>query len=483
MSAKGNDTSTLSGLEQLLFFNGRFLNATDLRTEQSTLLLRHQLAERAIGPGISYGFDVAMKTRTVQPGVIADVAQKIGPAVADAVKTSFEAVKSQPSVWGSLFKHNETPAEHEALLNKMTDAAKLRVVTELRRLNDVDPEALLNATVRVAAGHASDGDGRDLYLGGERQLKLADLWSAYQASPTECTTAAAAIIPRVSQSPAGAGAYLLTAKLKLEAHDPVPVYSAASCTDAGAAASTLGFTRHDVDFQLVRFASTVDVNSGMALDVRGAGARAYFDSALSFAPLGAGSHPAPQNAGTHVPLAMIYLSDKGGYVAHDVWTARRLREPAELGWWLQLLTFPSRTAQLARVLQFQTQLSDGLATATTQYPGLGTLGFSFGGNPKTIEVPGVGFLPFGTAGTPPDHAKLQTAMASFFPTAASRILFRHVGAGVMNHVFSGALASVPLQVGLPPANDSQADVSIWYQNDARYPGYVMFTWPMGVLER
>jgi hypothetical protein len=77
-----------SAIERLLYFNGRFLKAEDLKLEQTGYLTRIALSERAQGAGVSYGFHVTTATSAAPDNFV--------KSVADAV---FAKMQANPKEW------------------------------------------------------------------------------------------------------------------------------------------------------------------------------------------------------------------------------------------------------------------------------------------------------------------------------------------------------------------------------------------------
>jgi hypothetical protein len=160
-----------------------------------------------------------------------------------------------------------------------------------------------------------------------------------------------------------------------------------------------------------------------------------------------------------VPIGIVCLANDA-FVEFDEWSAKRLRTPAEAAFWLQALLLPGWPAQLARVLQFQAQLTD----AIHQLPSgakrdLWRMGFA---DEDNLVLPGVGFLPLERSG---DQA---TKLRDYFNGV--RVNITQVSEAAMRASFASALSSDPIRVTKdgPP-------LDVYYTNRP-YPGYVMFTW-------
>jgi hypothetical protein len=511
-----------SALERLIYFNGRFLKAEDLKLEQKGYLKRIALSERSQGAGVSYGFHVTHAQKPATSSFVKQVASEV-----------FNKMKQNRTEWEQFLDDADEgtpPLGDEALVDRLAAA--------LDALCGADPGNADEITFNIAPGHAADGYGHDLLLANPQQVKLSTLIDAFEAAPTSTDKPGPAVTPTtMTSAPPLTGAFLLTIYLDFKDHGNVPIYGA-QCTDAKMQACSLGFRSDGVGAQLVFF----DALDGAVAAAdwwtwRGMGARAYFDketevrntllpqmeSVLPFS--NAASAP---ETGTHVPIGVVYLQN-GNFVTFDPWTAKRLRSPGELTFWLRALLYPAQVSQLARVVQFESQLTDALAAGVAGGSrNLWNLGFADGAE---LVLPGVGFLPIDVeAGGAGDvtAAQLTPALNTFFDGVPYRSI--QATPGEMNAIFVGALESVELRLtrtttpapaptaecdelvtGIrtavdaalagtvppdtaignidtlidaydaepeppPPAPTGPPQVFVWW-TPSPYPGYVMFTWP------
>jgi hypothetical protein len=341
--------------------------------------------------------------------------------------------------------------------------------------------ARVGNAVTLAAGHAVDGYGNDLLFAGPSQaVPLADLQTRFKASPTQCTKPGPAITPTRLEGtvPTLNGAYLLTVYQTSSDREQVSVYGV-QCGDNQQAACALGYHTDGVGLQLVLF----DPLTGVSPDeiaMRGAGARAYFarenaaqktrlPSMLTTLPFGAAA-PLPESGGTHVPIGMAYFSGDT-LIAYDEWTPKRLREPAEMGYWMSTLLGASRAARMARVLQFQAMLCDALQKPLGMVPSLWALGFADG---ATLRLPGVGFLPV-EAPEAPTEASLQGRLDTYFAGVPYQLL--PATEGEMSSLYAAALDAGELQLTKDTGGDGwhKPQLIVWYVRQ-NYQGFVMFTW-------
>jgi hypothetical protein len=540
MSASNNgtsngaaDTATLAGgvslgaaLERLLYFNGRFLKAEDLKLEQTGYLTRIALSERAQGAGVSYGFHITTAT-SAAPG-------NFVKSVADAVFAKMQANRTEWVNFLDDADEGKPPLGNAALVDRLAGA--------LDALCGADPGNASGLVFTIGPGHAADGYGHDLLLDNAHQVKLSKLIDAFTAAPTVTDAPGPAVTPKpMTSAPPLTGAFLLTICVDHHDHGNVPVYGA-QCTDAKTAVCSLGYRANGVTAQLVFF----DALDGAVAATdwwtwRGMGARAYFEketatrpsllpNMLAALPFSAAAQ-APET-GTHVPIGVVYLQN-GNFVTFDPWAAKRLRSAGELTYWLRTLLYPPQVSQLARVLQFESQLTDalsgGVAGGTTN---LWKLGFAAGAQ---LVLPGVGFLPIApdVAGNVMTTAKLAPALDAYFDGVPYQIM--EASEGEMNALFVGALESGELRLtrtansggdggkdsceeviaginkvvddwiasagtsraapdvikdvndridkftagaAAPPVGTptGPAQVLVWFTPDP-FPGYVMFTWP------
>lgn len=564
MSSSNNGTSngttaTVAGvslgsaIERLLYFNGRFLKAEDLKLEQTGYLTRIALSERAQGAGVSYGFHVTTATSAAPDSFV--------KSVADAV---FAKMQANPKEWVAFLDAEQgkpspdqpppvdappdkpppatpppdkPPPDNTALMQRLAGA--------LDTLCGAGPGNASGLVFTIAPGHAADGTGRDLLLGNPHQVKLSKLIDAFTTAPTFTDAPGPVVTPKpLTSAPPLTGAFLLTIRVDDHDHGNVPVYGA-QCTDAKTAACSLGYRSNGLAAQLVFFDALESVSAAEWWNWRGMGARAYFEketatrpsllpNMLSTLPFSAAAQ-APET-GTHVPIGMVYLQN-GNFVTFDPWTSKRLRSPGELTYWLRSLLYPPQVSQLARVLQFQSQLTDalsgGVGGSTTN---LWTLGFADGAE---LVLPGVGFLPVqatdgGDYISAMSAATLTPILEAYFDGVPYQIM--EASEGEMNALFVGALESGELRLtrtapsgggggtddgckeviaeinsavkgyyaappsegtagavikevtglvekftggtGKPPAGapSGPAQVFVWFTPNP-FPGYVMFTWP------
>lgn len=446
-------------LERLIYFNGRFVKAEDLTLDQRNELLRTALSERAQGAGVSYGYHVTTGTKGADPGYVNDVATQI-----------YKKMAGDPSAWAKLIEREVGTGDTKEIELTATQRAYL-----IKRLAGVLGDVCgggghTDATLTIGAGHAADGYGSDLYLPAAHTIKLQALIDAFQASPTSCTTPAPSITPQpITTGVPQTGAFLLCLYLDFKDQGKVPVYGVqCNATDT---ACSLGYHEEGVGVQLVFF----DALAGEAISDRsdpiqwrGAGARTYFEAESAAHPslLGqmtsslpfSGGAAAP-DSGTHVPIGVVYL-DGGSFAGFDEWTAKRLREPAEMSYWLRALVNASRPAQLARVLQFQAQLTEALARWATgggggkgTLPPLWKLGFA---DAAELVLPGVGFLPLPNAGkqsggkVKATDADLRASLDLYFQGVPYELV--QASPGDIEAVFVGALESQELRLGKGSAN-------------------------------
>jgi hypothetical protein len=443
-------------LERLIYFNGRFLKAEDLTLEQRNELLRIALSERAQGAGVSYGYHVTTGTKGADPGYVSDVATQV-----------YKKMIGDPSAWAKLIEWEAgvggtkgielTPAERADLIKRLAGA-----------LGDVcGGGGHTDAALTIGAGHAADGYGSDLYLPAARTIQLQALIDAFHANPTSCTTPAPSITPQpITTGVPQTGAFLLCLYLDFKDQGQVPVYGV-QCNAADTACS-LGYHEEGVGVQLVFFdalAGKSIADRSDPIQWRGAGARKYFEAEsathpsllgqmTSSLPFSAGA--AAPDSGSHVPIGVVYL-DAGSFAGFDEWTAKRLREPAEMSYWLRALVHASRPARLARMLQFQAQLTEALAAwATgggTSSPSLWQLGFA---DAAELVLPGVGFLPLPKVGQTIGgklqviDADLRASLDRYFQGVPYELV--QASPGDIEAVFVGALESQELRLGRGSAN-------------------------------
>jgi hypothetical protein len=445
-------------LERLIYFNGRFLKAEDLTLEQRNELLRIALSERAQGAGVSYGYHVTVGSKGADPGYVSDVATQV-----------YKKMVGDPSAWTKLIEWEAGTGGTKGI--ELTDTERADLIKRLAgALDDVcSGGGHTDATLTIGAGHAADGYGSDLYLPAAHTIKLQALIDAFQASPTSCTTPAPSITPQpITTGVPQTGAFLLCLYLDFKDQGQVPVYGV-QCNAADTACS-LGYHEEGVGVQLVFFdalAGKAISNRSDPIQWRGAGARKYFEAEsaahpsllgqmTSTLPFSAGA--AAPDSGTHVPIGVVYL-DGGSFAGFDEWTAKRLREPAEMSYWLRALVNASRPAQLARVLQFQAQLTEALAGATGggggkgALPSLWKLGFA---DSAQLVLPGVGFLPLPNVGktiggkVQATDAQLRAALDLYFQGVPYELV--QATPGDIEAVFVGALESQELRLGKGSAN-------------------------------
>lgn len=496
-----------SSLDQLIYFNGRFLKAQDLKLEQKNYLLRIALAERAQGAGVSYGFHVSSSQQPLNPSFVDQIAQSV---IAKMLRNKKD--------WGQVLSGaSEGYGELEPELVK-------RLAEAVQQVCGADPGNASDTSLTLSPGHAADGHGNDLFLKSQQTVRLSQLLDAFKAKPTSCDAPGPSITPKPDTAGLGlTGAYILTAFVHGSDHGSVPVYGV-QCSDKAEAACSLGYHSEGVGLQLVYFPGlTQPPAMSEPIQWRGAGARAYFAAEAK-------THPSklPQLAvfsqgaeapdtGTHVPLGVVYLSG-GNFITVDAWTAKRLRTPAELAYWLGSMLQPSKPRQVARVLQFQSQLGEALAAAASKNDpmDLWHLGFAAGPNGQALELPGVGFLPVtldsqGSGNVPEEE--LKSLVGGYFAGVPFRLMA--ATPGQMNAIFGDALDSGPLALTRPsfnvlgrdvqqplrelrintqteqtgdtgpvtqreqPQNLKSPQVFVWYpQKRQDFQGYVMFTWPI-----
>ncbi|HZJ66352.1 MAG TPA: hypothetical protein VFD36_22755 [Kofleriaceae bacterium] len=443
-----------AALERLLYFNGRFLKAEDLRLEQSGYLTRIALSERAQGAGVSYGFHVTAGTSAAPSNFV--------KSVADAVFAKMQANRTD---WVDFLDENraDKPPPDAALIERLAGA--------LDTLCGSDPGNTSGLVFTIAPGHGADGHGHDLLLDHPHQVKLAKLIDAFTKAPTFTDAPGPVITPKpLTSLPPLTGAFLLTLQVNHHDHGNVPVYGA-QCTDARTAACSLGFRSNGVSAQLVFFdALDGAVPAANWWTWRGMGARAYFEretatrpsllpDMLAKLPFSAAAH-APET-GTHVPIGVVYLHS-GHFVTFDPWTSKRLRLPGELTYWLRALLYPAQVSQLARVLQFESQLTDalsaGVVSGTTN---LWKLGFA---DAAELVLPGVGFLPIaatvvsgGKTNAAVTAATLAPLLDAYFDGVPYKIM--EASEGEMNALFVGALESGELRLRrtAPPGGGGTSD--------------------------
>jgi hypothetical protein len=441
-------------LERLIYFNGRFLKAEDLTLEQRNELLRTALSERAQGAGVSYGYHVTVGTKGGDPGYISDVATQV-----------YKKMVGEPAAWTKLIEWKVGTDHTKGIELTADERGEL-----IKRLAGAFGELCgggghTDAALTIGAGHAADGYGSDLYLTAAHTIKLQALIDAFQANPTSCTTPAPSITPQpITTGVPQTGAFLLCLYLDFKDQGQVPVYGVqCSATDT---ACSLGYHEEGVGVQLVFFdalAGKAISDRGDPIQWRGAGARKYFEAESAAHPslLGqmtstlpfSGGAAAP-DSGTHVPIGVVYL-DGGSFAGFDEWTAKRLREPAEMSYWLRALVNASRPAQLARVLQFQAQLTEALAGWATSggggkpaLPSLWKLGFA---DAAELVLPGVGFLPLPNVGKNIGgkvhviDAELRASLDLYFQGVPYELV--QASPGDIEAVFVGALESEELRLG------------------------------------
>ena len=475
-SATSSGTTAASGvslgstLDSLLYFNGRFLKAEDLKLEQAGYLTRIALSERAQGAGVSYGFHVTTAT-SVAPSQFVD-------SVAEAV---VGRMKASPREWVEFLNkpdpantppsetvsegHADEETERTAVLNpdlarrlstNLDTALVHRLAGALHTLCGADPGNASGVVFTIGPGHAADGFGHDLLLDSPNQVKLSKLIEAFTTAPTAADAPGPVVTPRpMTSAPPLTGAFLLTIRAHDRDHGNVPVYGV-QCTDAKTAVCSLGYRSCGVSAQLVFF----DALGGAAQPSewwqwRGQGARAYFDKEVAsrssrlpdmLAALPFSSAAQAPETGTHVPIGMVYLYN-GSFMTFDPWTAKRLRSPGELTYWLRTLRYPPQVSRLARVLQFQSQLTDALSGGVAGgAKSLWKLGFSEGAE---LVLPGVGFL-----SVPPLRTKdgastmtadaLATTLDAYFDGVPYQIV--EASEGEMNALFVGVLESGALRL-------------------------------------
>jgi hypothetical protein len=509
-----------AALEQLIYFNGRFLKAEDLGLEQKSVLTRIALSERAQGAGVSYGFHVVPFHQGLPTSYVSNVATSV-----------YDRMLKRKSEWTELFQDGS---------GELDERRRTRLADAIHEVCENQPGSGGDVCFLVGPGHAADGYGHDLYLRNEQKVRLAALIDDFVKAPLACNQPGPSITPTVitGGAPPLTGAFLLTVLLDGRDHGKVPVYGV-QCTDNLDTACSYGFHADGVALKLVHFSALDGKVTGTdAYLWRGAGQRAYatreaqvrgskLPGMTSSLPFSAAAE-AP-DTGTHVPIGVVYLQN-GSYMAFDEWTSKRTREPAETSYWLRALTHPSRTSQLARVLQFEAQLTESLGYARSPAIGksLWKHGFAEG---ETLVLPGVGFLPISVkkdAGVRVGAADLQGQVAAFFDGVPFELVA--TDAGELNALFVGALESPELRltrpapiedddphgkiiklgqlldryryvaresfatvdrapIGLhelidtvgklvkePAKSDLPAQVKVWYLPDA-FPGWVMFTWP------
>jgi hypothetical protein len=429
-------------LEELIYFNGRFLKAEDFQTEQNNYLLRIALSERAQGAGVSYGFHVTATTGPMSTTFVDQITQNFMAKVL--------ASEASRKAWSEIVGKDRKPAEVAAVLSAAVE-----------EICKADP-GHSDTSLVIGRGHAADGWGSDLYLKCTTTVKLAGLIDAFGKYPTTCSVPGPSITPIADPQGVGlTGAYLLCLYVNGLDFGKVPVYGV-QCGDNAQQVCSLGYHSEGVALQLVYFPGVTAPSKGTdPFAWRGEGARRYFDAEIAahgtrLPLLGkglpfSGEADAP-DCGSHVPIGVVYLSG-GDFVAYDEWTAKRLRTPAEMAYWLGGLLQPSKPAQLARVVQFQSQLTEALAAAGAAKSGttLWDLGFATGDKSPILELPGVGFLPIalvsGTAASSATHiapAELADGVNGLFDGVPYRLM--PATPGEMNAIFGDALDSGPLKL-------------------------------------
>jgi hypothetical protein len=523
-----------ASLEQLIYFNGRFLKAEDLGLEQQSTLTRIALSERAQGAGVSYGFHVVPFQQALPASYVNNVAS-----------TVYERMLKRKSEWTDVFKDGT---------DGLDDERRKRLADAIHEVCEQEPSGGGDVCFLIGPGHGADGYGHDLYSKSEQKVRLSALIDDFVKAPVSCSFPGPAVSPTtiVGGAPPLTGAFLLTVLLHENDHGKVPVYGV-QCSDNLDSACSFGYRATGLALKLVHFSALEGaVTGGDPYFWRGAGVRAYTtretqvrgsrlaDMSASL-PFSAGA--AAPETGTHVPIGIVYLQN-GNFVSFDEWAAKRLREPGEAAYWLRSLTHPPRNSQLARVLQFEAQVTESLAYARPNRSlSLWKNGFADG---ETLVLPGVGFLPVDSKGRKGavTEAFLTKYMNAYFEGVPFKLM--PTNPGELNAVFVGALESpelrltrpsaplddedsgklkqigeilkkyqaseitrsidvarsqaltmqletaspiarelldlirLPITIKDPLAHELPAQVLVWYLADA-FPGWVMFTWPSKTL--
>lgn len=432
------DVQLPTSLKQLLYFNGRFMTADDMNLEQQNLLLRHQLAEQALGPGVSNGLyvniDKEMKVLYITGGHASD---GLG-----------QDLLLRGDIKGKLVQIDSLWKAYE-LSPKSTKQAGPAITPD--NWTPVSTAPTYGMFLLTASKYQKPGPGVE-QLGSQ----CADISQQCQAGSQEDGVS-----------------------LQL-----VYFASATGFPDQGRAQDLIGWgARAYFQREQELFPSVLNrMNDKLS------------DGGLT--PLAASFQIGND---THVPLAALYLVGGGTCKAVDVWTVRRLRAPVESTYWLSSLLQPPQTAQLARTIQFQNQVAQVFGTSSQPTPvSLWTQGNGFslsGSSSDPVKLPGCGFLPvrrYNTDQNQVDQKKLIEDVEKYLSTADGKIVpydLRPVTPGEMNSLFKANLSARELPLK-PVANNANTlaqepkQVTVWYaspwltfQDTDNYFNFVMFTWP------
>lgn len=422
-------------LSRLFYFNGRFMTAKDMSSEQAALLSRHRLAERAIGPGVSYGLfvsiDIKQQRLSITAGHAADGAGQDLWLLANVSETT--STKTQDLILPNLStKYADRPLFTKELGAAISPEKFTTAPSSLQGLY------LLTAT-RFQQNGASVED-----LGSQ----CADA-TLGKCRPGEINEGISLELVFVRDFERGA------------------VFKSELDYIAWGARAYFGMEQELNRTLLNRMTD-----------------RNTTDSPTPFVS------PRVSTEGTHVPLAAMYF-DGGTLKAYDTWTARRMRAGTESAGWLSGLLSPPEPAQLSRLLQFQNQLTRALPAGKSPVPASlwepSMALTSVEGGTNFLVLPGCGFLPIDS--TKDLLPQVETYLKSGTDIVPYRL--REASQGELNALFHANLAAGELWAKKYPTGnlpkllaDQKEEINIWYASprnpahpSSTYDNYVMFTWP------
>lgn len=411
-------------LGHLIYFNGRFMTAADMESEQKAFLDRHRLAHRGLGPGVSYGLYVSADEKkeylTVSAGHASDgLGQDLWRLREEPPKIKFSDLMS---------KYEARPLSTDHVGPAITTFEVPAATANLEGL------FILTATRYQKAGQAVEELG------------------------SQCNDAS---------KPCRPGSNLEGITLQL-----VFVESFPSFTPGWVDADYLGWgARAYFGKELLRYRTQL---SQMAVPLGTKGPTPF-------------AAPLQMADSTHVPLAALYIRGKS-LIAVDVWAARRLRTAVESSRWLASLLELPEPMQTARILQFQNHLVQALAAKEPGLPSLWRLGFTNSANGvDRLVLPGCGFLPIDKAQPLAVQLEkyLTDSSGGVVPHEIRKATQGEMNSVFASALASGDLwlKSAASTQWKSPSTPRQ--LTIWYSDPDRessvpgaYDGFVMFTWPM-----
>ena len=385
------DLSDTNSMLRLNYFNGRFLTAEALRTEQGYWDARARLVAQIHPSGIAWGLSILSAGAGASAAVSSDAEVAYTATAASRRALAARAKRGRTRVAGAARSIRGALAESAVSSSATTTGPNAG--------GSID-------ALSLQPGLAFDGLGRPILVESAFDFSISELLSKYEQEPVKLTSTRGlsfvdcrcVITPTGGVTGAAAvepGPYLLVINPEETPEGEAKVYGT-SCTTTTLCESN-GW-RGGFGLTLARMSDGPIIEDGASVsEIRGILSAWYFDT-YEHSLNGRHASPFPSadtfcygpgpsaRYGEPVPLAMVYIGAGRTAQLIDPWIPRRpIVSTASAVWSTLALGAPSPSAAVARVHQFQCQLAEVSGAGPTEDANLYQLGFR--------HIPPFGFLP------------------------------------------------------------------------------------------